>query len=75
MHLQQPNPKTRMQTSTVTLLVISALLWGNIEGKTKTETLKLLLSWHTILAASQKHPAAFQIQILVNWGLAAAWDL
>ncbi|XP_048044838.1 C-C motif chemokine 19a.2 isoform X2 [Megalobrama amblycephala] len=32
MHLQQPNTKTRMQTSTVTLLVITAVLWGNIEA-------------------------------------------
>ncbi|XP_056110696.1 C-C motif chemokine 19a.2 [Rhinichthys klamathensis goyatoka] len=36
MLLQRSNTKTRMQTSTVTLLVITAVLWGNIEAFSDT---------------------------------------
>ncbi|XP_018953023.1 C-C motif chemokine 3-like [Cyprinus carpio] len=32
----RPNTKTRMQTTTVTLLVITAVLWGNIEAFSDT---------------------------------------
>jgi len=49
MLMQRSKSKTRMQTSTVALLVISAVLWGNTEGKTETETLKHSLPWHTHL--------------------------
>ncbi|KAK7172692.1 hypothetical protein R3I93_002727 [Phoxinus phoxinus] len=36
MLLQRSDTKTRMQTSTVTLLVIAAVLWGNIEAFSDT---------------------------------------
>ncbi|XP_026100983.1 C-C motif chemokine 3 [Carassius auratus] len=36
MSLQRSNTKTRMQTTAVTLLVLTAVLWGNIEAFSDT---------------------------------------